>query len=244
MDCEEEMFVVQRCWFSGPQQYQPLDYLRLFTSQRDAEEAAYHSAHAWSRYHNPNSDASIRTLLLPRYPAHNSKGTSYGFIAYGSLFWVRSLSASVSKEYHEGYVVLTEGVIGGTGNKNSRRGTEIHTGRVFVGSNSRMVALRACHQIMDSLPQGCNTYMATMPIGKPSYVDAGFLQDWPPQVLQPKLVMNQGLNEQKRESHWLGAEEGRKVQCPFEQQPNAKRRRFYDVPSTDAFFSEENMLMG
>lgn len=239
-----ELFAVQRCWHSGPQQYQPLDFLRLFPTQRDAEEAAYHSAHAWSRFHNPNSEASVRTLLLPRYPAHNCTGSSYGFIAHGSLFWVRSLGALVADEHHEGYAVVTEGIIGGTGNKNSRRGMEIGTGRVFVGQNSRMTALGKCHEVIASLPHA-NSYLATVPIGKPSYVGGGFLQDWPPQVLQPNLVSNPGMSENKRESHWMGHEyaEEREIACPFEE-PVAKRRRFCNVPvSPTTVHQEESMLM-
>jgi hypothetical protein len=240
-----ELFAVQRCWYSGPQQYQPLDFLRLFPTQRDAEEAAYHSAHAWSRYHNPSSDASVRTLLLSQSPAHNTVGTSYGFIAHGSLFWVRSLAAHVADEHHEGYAVVTEGVIGGTGNKNSRRGMELGTGRVFVGQSSRMTALQACHEVIASLPQA-NSYVATVPIGKPNYVGGGFLKDWPPQVLQPNLVDNPGVSENKRESRWLGQEEEeREVECPFFEQPTAKRRRFCDLPGGSTMVhQEEKMLMG
>eukprot|EP00980_Cylindrotheca_fusiformis_P006127 scaffold1319_cov126-Cylindrotheca_fusiformis.AAC.16 len=241
----QELFVVQRCWHSGPQQYQPLDFLRLFPTQRDAEEAAYHSAHAWSRYHNPNKEPSVRTLLLPRYPAHTSAGSSYGFIAHGSLFWVRSLSALVADKHTEGYAIVTEGVIGGTGNKNSRRGTEIATGRVFVGNNSRMVALQACHDVIASLPQA-STYVATVPIGKPSYVDGGFLKDWPPQVLQPNLVSNPGLGENKRESYLMEGQDysAKEVPCPFEE-PTAKRRRFCHAPaSPTAVHQGDGMLMG
>jgi hypothetical protein len=263
---QKELFVVQRCWHSGPNQYQPLDYLRLFLSQPEAEEAAYHSAHAWSRYHKPNSEASVKTLLLPSYPAHNTIGTSYGFIAHGSLFWVRSLMATVASDHFEGYALVTEGVIGGTGNRNSRRGTEVPNGRVFLGddsSNSRFTALQVCHQVIASLPQTCNTCVATMPIGKPkdNYNTGKFLQEWPPQVLQPHLVNNTGSNnnEHKRESHWLdpqqnySAEEGGTVvECPFET-PNPKRRRFcniqdensnvWQIPSQNPGGGEEEMLM-
>ena len=265
----QEMFVVQRCWHSGRKQYQPMDYLRLFHTQRDAEEAAYHSAHAWSRHHNPNGEASVRTLLLPKYPSYCSNGTSYGFIAQGSLFWVRGLSACVilaAGDQHEGHAVITEGVIGGTGNKNSRRGTEETRGRVFVGganNHSRMMALQACHKVMASnTSRQNNTYVRTMPIGKPDYVDDKFLQDWPPQVLQPNLLLEE-RSENKRETASPASweEEGREVECPFEQ-PSSKRRRFCDLQATtptammtmttttpttttsDIYEQEENMLMG
>lgn len=254
----QEMFVVQRCWHSGRQQYQPMDYLRLFHTQRDAEEAAYHSAHAWSRYNNPNREPQVRTLLLPKYPSYASNGTSYGFIANGALFWVRGLVANVILAVgyqNEGQAVITEGVIGGTGNKNSRRGKEEPRGRVFVGgaiNYSRMMALEACHKVMASDPnKQNNTYVRTMPIGKPDYVDDKFLQDWPPQVLQPNLL-SEMRSENKRESApSLGSEdweeEGREVECPFEQPPSSKRRRYGgNVPATNGenYQGGENMLMG
>ena len=234
---QRELFVVQRCWHSGPQQYQPLDYQRLFLSQREAEEAAYHSAHCWSRYHNKSQQGTVKTLLLPSYPAHNTIGTSYGFIAHGSLFWVRSLIASIESEHHEAYAVMTEGVIGGTGNRMSRRGTEVPNGRVFVGdANSRFTALGVCHQVIASLNGNpCNVSVATLPIGKPSdYNSNAFLQDWPPQVLQPNLNSD-ATKEHKRESHWMeqvAFNEGTVVECPFEV-PNAKRRRFCPEPETN-----------
>ena len=111
---ERELFVVQRCWHSGNQQYQPLDYLRLFLSQKDAEEAAFHSACAWDRHHKPTGETSVKTLLLPAYPASNTTGSSYGFISHGCLFWVRSLIAFVGSDQNQGHAVITEGVIGGT----------------------------------------------------------------------------------------------------------------------------------
>jgi hypothetical protein len=182
------------------------------------------------------------------------------------------VASSDHYHYHfnfEGYALVTEGVIGGTGNRNSRRGTEVPNGRVFLGddsSNSRFTALQVCHQVMAShhLPQTCNTCVATMPIGKPddNYNTGKFLQEWPPQVLQPNLVNNSvsNNNEHKRESHWLdqqqqqqnNSEEGTVVECPFET-PNPKRRRFcniqdennnvWQIPSQNPGGGEEEMLM-
>ena len=252
---QKELFIVQRCWHSGPTQYEPLDAGRLFLTQRDAEEFAYHSAHAWRRCHSPTGgEPSVKTLLLPSYPAHNKTGSSYGFIARGSLFWVRSLIATVHNQTctFEAYAVTTEGVIGGTGNRMSRRGTEIPSGRVFVGEPSRFTALQVCHQVMSSLPQHCNVSVRTMPIGKPSdYNSERFLQDWPPQVLQPDLVNNShNMNENKRESHWLDFQfdEGTVVECPFETAPNPKRRRFCNDESNNSWQQtatgvEDQMLM-
>ena len=224
--------MVQRCWYAGPRQFQPLDYLRLFPSQRDAEEAAYHSAHAWSKHHRPDEEPQVKTLLLPSYPAHNQTGSSYGFIAHGSLFWVRSLMAHVSPEsLNEAFAVLTEGVIGGTGNRNSRRGTEVPTGRVFVGAHMRMDALQVCHRVMSQLGSQCSTSVVTLPIGKPQdYQTQAFLADWPPQVLQPNLLQPT-TNHNKRESSshtWMHEDHpGVEVECPFSLPPAAKRRRCF-----------------
>jgi hypothetical protein len=185
---EREFFIVQRCWHSGPQQHQPLDYLRLFGACSDAEEAAYHSAHAWSRKQSPQ-DPNVKTLFLPSPPQHRgtgtSSGTSYGFIANGSMFWIRSLYASITDQADgQAYAVVTEGVIGGTGNRMSRRGTEVSRGRVFVGagSNARFLALQASHIVVQTNP-GCTSYVATLPVGKPSeYATGRFLQEWPAEI--------------------------------------------------------------
>ena len=120
-DNSGQLYVVQRCWHSGPAQYQPMDLMRLFVNQRDAEEAAYHSSHAWCRYHRPEAEPQVKTLLLPSYPIQSNAGSSYGFIAHGSLFWVRSLTPTIlatgkNRFHQDSYVVVTEGVIGGTGN--------------------------------------------------------------------------------------------------------------------------------
>lgn len=248
-----ELYVVQRCWHSGPQQYAPMDFLRLFVNQRDAEEAAYHSAHAWCKYHRPDSEPQVKTLLLPSYPAGSSNGSSYGFIAFGSMFWVRALLPTVadgaSPGITEGYAVITNGIIGGTGNPNSRRGSEAATGRVFVGPSvvARSLALGACHHIMAQFGiTHRSTNVATLPIGRPlDYSSAEFLKDWPPQVLRPFLVDTASIpNENKRGAHnitvssaspdsmtktYYGNHEedadGVEVDCPFEM-PAAKRRRF------------------
>jgi hypothetical protein len=248
------LYAVQRCWHSGPTQHQPLDYLRLFETQRDAEEAAYHSAHAFSRYVNNGRDVAIKTLLLPSYPAHNPQGSSYGFVASGALFWVRALKATIVTARHhnrmyfenqnichtEAYVVLTEGVIGGTGNRNSRRGTEICEGRVFGGdASSHKVATDAMVQIqaqfaadqVDFAPPR-HVEIKTLKIGKPSeYASGNFLQDWPARVLPPKndIMDDAAVVDHKRhcdDEFWnTQEEEGMVVDCPFEV-PSAKRRRF------------------
>jgi hypothetical protein len=247
------LYVVQRCWHSGPQQYQPLDFLRLFHTQREAEEAAYHSAHAWSSHlHNGRTDAPIKTLLLPSYPAHNPQGSSYGFIAGGTLFWVRALKATIVTARHHNvdpshqnichtaaYAVVTEGVVGGTGNRNSRRGTEICEGRVFGGdASSHKAAVEAMAQVQAGFRKAGNANVAVevkmLPVGKPAeYSSGNFLKDWPAQVLQPTSMTDAEVDLQalhKRhcddDTFWVNQEEeGMVVDCPFEM-PSAKRRRF------------------
>lgn len=186
-----------------------MDLMRLFVNQRDAEEAAYHSSHAWCRYHRPEAEPQVKTLLLPSYPIQSNAGSSYGFIAHGSLFWVRSLTPTIlatgkNRFHQDSYVVVTEGVIGGTGNRNSRRGTEVPVGRVFLGGEqARSMALQTCHNLMTQLNKDhlrpISTSIVSLPIGKPSEYSSGeFLKEWPPQVLQPNLLQTSDNNENKR----------------------------------------------
>jgi hypothetical protein len=255
-----ELFVVQRCWHSGPHQYQPMDMMRLFTTQRDAEEAAYHSSHAWCRYHKPHSEPQVKTLLLPRHSARNGTGTSYGFVAFGGLFWVRSLLPTTNSlsppcenqwewNAEEAFCVVTEGVIGGTGNRMSRRGTEIAEERVFVSESDtrtmmnapvnnyagkevmRRKALETCHFLMAQQGKSVSIGVATVPLGRPAeYTSGEFLKDWPPQVLQPTLAEDTTAFQKRPGFFGCAVEEdlGEEVACPFSQPPAAKRRRFCD----------------
>ena len=191
--CEHTLlYVVQKCWHSGPTQHVPVDMLRLFHTQREAEEAAYHSATAFHEAHSrPGSGgAAVKTLLLPSYPAHNPQGSSYGFLACGGLFWVRALRATVVVAGDGGgvchsaaYAILTEGVIGGTGNRNSRRGTEACDGRVFGGDATALaIAEQAVARVRSNLTNPSLTVEArTVPVGKPpEWLSSGaFAGDWP-----------------------------------------------------------------
>mmetsp|Transcript_3738 Transcript_3738/g.5480 ORF Transcript_3738/g.5480 Transcript_3738/m.5480 type:complete len:264 (+) Transcript_3738:82-873(+) len=208
----KEVFIVQRCWQSGAKEYQPLDYLRIFRTQRDAEEAAYHSALAWSKYHNQADSTEVKPVVLPLNQSQSSSLPSQGFVSYGSLFWVRSSVAHVAgykNNYHhhdEAFAVLTDGVIGGTGNQDWlwQRGNEETTGRIFVGGSlSRSAALQACNNIVASGVHKKNTFLVTVPLGKPCFDKREFLKDWPPQVLHPDLVDSSaiGNSQLKRESN-------------------------------------------
>jgi hypothetical protein len=234
-----------------------MDMMRLFTTQRDAEEAAYHSSHAWCRYQKPHMQPQVKTILLPR---HSAGGTSYGFVAHGSLFWVRGLIATTNTtnppsenlwdwDAQEAFCVVTEGVIGGTGNRMSRRGTEIAEGRVFVAeSDTRTImnvpvnnyaawevmrrrAMETCHHVMAEHGSMVSNTIATVPLGRPAEYSSGeFLKDWPPQVLQPTLAQDT-TGFQKRHGFFectFADDLGEEVPCPFEQPPAAKRRRFCD----------------
>jgi hypothetical protein len=253
---EREFFIVQRCWHSGPQQHQPLDYLRLFDARSDAEEAAYHSAHAWSRKQSPQ-DPSVKTLLLPSSPQQQqqnrgsttSSGASYGFIANGSMFWIRSIYVSITDHTNEqAYAVVTEGVIGGTGNRMSRRGTEVCRGRVFVGgSNARFLALQASDIVVQTIP-GCTSYVATLPVGKPSeYATGRFLQEWPAEIpIHNDIHTSSSMNVMDTENNAPNKRDSNHWSCssmPKQQQqqhggynepalflPVAKRRRMVERP--------------
>lgn len=201
------LYVVQKCWHSGPKQHVPVDMLRLFHSQREAEQAAYHSALAFRDVHSkPHQQSSgVKTLLLPSYPAHNPQGSSYGFLACGALFWVRALrmtivaaannNASAAVCHSAAYAILTEGVIGGTGNRNSRRGTETCDGRVFGGdATARAVATEAVARVRYNLTNpSLRVETQMVPVGKPAeWLSSGaFAGDWP---MQAELWTNHSNN--------------------------------------------------
>jgi hypothetical protein len=195
------LYVVQKCWHSGPIQHVPVDMLRLFHTQREAEEAAYHSAKAFHEAHSKPSSGSLKTLLLPSYPAHNPQGSSYGFLACGGLFWTRALRATMVAAgsnsnninantgnmcHSAAYAILTEGVIGGTGNRNSRRGTETCDGRVFGGDATALgIAMEAVARVKANVTNpSVHVDALTVPVGKPvEWLSSGaFVGDWPVQA--------------------------------------------------------------
>lgn len=207
----KEVFIVQRCWHSGSKEYQPFDYLRIFRTQRDAEEAAYHSALAWSKHHNQVGNNEVKPVTLPVKKTKSSFCQPIqGFVSCGSLFWVRGAIAHVAgykNNYHhhdEAFAITTDGVIGGIGNQDwlRQRDNEESSGRIFVGGSlSRSAALQACNNIVASGSQKQNTFLVTIPLGTPRFDNGEFLKDWPPQVLHPDLVDRSANGDSQLKRH-------------------------------------------
>mmetsp|Transcript_19223 Transcript_19223/g.39481 ORF Transcript_19223/g.39481 Transcript_19223/m.39481 type:complete len:328 (-) Transcript_19223:143-1126(-) len=203
------LYVVQRCYHSGSKHYVPVDMLRLFHTQREAEEVAYHSARAFYDVNGTDSGGGVKTLMLPSYPAHNPQGSSHGFLACGGLFWVRALMVTVvtaggpaanmsdSMCHTAAYAILTEGVIGGTGNRNSQRGTEVCDGRVFGGdATARVIATEAVSRVRVNLANpSLRVEALTVPVGKPPefFSSLAFLKDWTQQA-ELGLVERDGMS--------------------------------------------------
>lgn len=131
---EQPLYIVQKCWFDGPLVEPAVDFKLLFTNRAAAEAVAHQSAHLLAHRY----DAVVRTLLLP--------SKEYGFSAAGSLFWVRTVYATVvepsGSPWTQANVILTHGVIGGTGNPHARRGFENNHNRVFLGNYAQQAAFR------------------------------------------------------------------------------------------------------
>ncbi|OEU14570.1 hypothetical protein FRACYDRAFT_241118 [Fragilariopsis cylindrus CCMP1102] len=161
------MYVVQRCWHSGPKQYNPVDLLRLFHTQREAEEAAFHSAKAFQ------NNSGFKDTKAPQ---HNNPFVNT---------WNNNSDGVCATE---AYAILTEGIIGGTGNRNSRRGTETCDGRVFGGD---AIAYSFAKDAVAPVKANLTNFtlmveLKTLPIGKPtefSYTTGDFLNDWPTEVI-------------------------------------------------------------
>jgi hypothetical protein len=223
-----ELFVIQRCWYSGPHIEPSVDCRRLFTSRREAEEVAYHSAHDYANRSifasnnvtsplRPHVNAAVKTILLP--PSANAT-SSYAFQTCGKLFWVRSVTATVipppppmcmsppmmmtvmnqptatSAVIDKAEVVFTEGIIGGTGNPNSRRGSEATEGHVFVSATNFMAHAKRCAvdvltQLHMTMRTDVNLSVECVPIGKAPHGNTAVSQDWPPsqRLVQQQMQM-------------------------------------------------------
>lgn len=206
-----ELFAIQRCWFSGPHIEPSVDCHRLFTSRREAEEVAYHSAHAYANQSIQTAQSlgtrqqfngSVRTTLLPQTSPNGRPSSSHAFQTCGKLFWVRSLQATIvphvatsqsagltypvhvptlaaatanqnqtGAPFTSAEVIFTENIIGGTGNPNSRRGSEIPQGRVVVSTDPSYAnrrAVEAARHLHLSMAHNPNVKISVVcvPIGK------------------------------------------------------------------------------
>ncbi|CAB9500276.1 expressed unknown protein [Seminavis robusta] len=208
-----ELFVIQRCWYSGPHVEPSVDCRRLFTSRREAEEVAYHSAHEFANQNifataaaNNAKPATVKTLLLPPYA--NCGESSYAFQTCGKLFWVRSLQATIvpfvfgATSFDKAEVVFTEGIIGGTGNRNSRRGSEAKSGHVFCGADAKRCAIDALTQklTLDDRRMDIKVTVDQIPIGKAAHTTA---VDWPPS----QRLLQQQQQHQMQFGHTMEEEE-------------------------------------
>lgn len=153
------LYIVQKSWFDGPHFEPSIDLPLLFVHRTAAELVATQSAHALCRHFNQKQvpEASlpsvVRTVL--------STGGDYAFATCGKLFCVRAVEAALvyddsQKTIKEGlpwtsmapllqaFCVLTNHVVGGTGNPNSRRGSEQKQHCVVLASKERL-ALSSGH---------------------------------------------------------------------------------------------------
>lgn len=195
---EVPVYIVQRCWFDGPQKpNEPVsvDLRRIFTDCQVAEQVAIQSANAYcssknNHSNNGNSEAAtVSTILLN---THNS-ATSYAFATSGKLFWVRrcfaaAAAAGASMISPAGAVCsITEGVIGGTGNPRSSRGNEQVRHCVVLVPNDDAQQGQAAAQHLRQVASN-NSALHPNTIMEPLRVQVGplqeneidtVLQDWP-----------------------------------------------------------------
>ena len=202
----KSFFVVQKCWYSGPKVTPTLDYLRLIPSVSEAEQVAYQSAQTYSGGVTP-----VRTIQLSN---KQSAASTYGFVSSGTLFWVRRILAytaagvPVSSVIDSAHCILTNGVIGGTGNGNSRRGSEdINSVRVFVGPAGYAWALK--QSTNGQVPAGSTCQW--VPVGKPNL--SNITGEWPDRntwnTVMNHQMNNQGhgkrISESTEANHWFSS---------------------------------------
>ena len=218
---ETTVYVVQRTWFDGPRPISTIDFCGgLCATQAMAESIAHASSHALI-----GQDGIVRTLLLP---ASASSPSSYAFVtSCGSLFWVRGVQMDMRSSPRIGgcgttsrncplpdvrtaTVILTQGIIGGTGNPSSRRGSERRTGCVFADS---LVA----QTFLQQLPMNLKTIsslrqipiLMTSSMQHPTWEYSFLQQGWRAWPLggQSFLVEEKSLVEEQEENDRLGSSE-------------------------------------
>ncbi len=145
-----DLYVVQKCWYSGPQIATPtIDYMRLLRDPQEAEQIAYHSAHLFAtataaaastnQNEQPNHQHNIvvRTISLPATSKSDNsslyRSTHHAFVAAGQLFWIRRIKAQIVNHHQHppqqpqefnfdhAHCIVTDGIVGGTGFNVRRR---------------------------------------------------------------------------------------------------------------------------
>jgi hypothetical protein len=161
-----QLFIVQKCWFDGPRIQPSLDLPILFSQRSHAEAVAARSAHAYSR------GEPVRTILLDH--------DGYAFATTGQLFWVRNVEGMVadttkSPSNLRAFCVLNRFVVGGTGNPNSRRGSERRQGCVVIANGEA-----SAHSLLGEISPGSKVQV--LPISEGAGVLSQYdsiLQFWP-----------------------------------------------------------------
>lgn len=249
-----DFFVIQSCWFSGPTTNSaadaPADYLRLLDVQQDAEEIACLSAHAFSKSRECGSgksvsgasaaatDSPVRTIVLPNDDSTRSGG--YAFFGSGKIFWVRRVQAVVvdsgNSTFTAAHAVVTEHVIGGTGNRNSRRGAEQNTGRIFCGAggasgHAAAVAAQPLQQHALQQGAGVSVRVTWLPVGKPRMDNYEYLQEWPNRHLWRPQDASTQLPVQKQQRDDSEYSDSHSWSQQYTQQ---QQQQHYDAAEQDA----------
>jgi hypothetical protein len=200
-----DLFVVQKCWFSGPHTFPPVDCARLFTSAAEAETMAYQSAHAAAAEHNSNHSTTrvvVRTLQLQQ------PTSSFGFCAGSSLFWVRlvpavlvglpphlPVAAAVAAATRSGaqalvcthrHALWTTSHSTEVGGSYYPRRACLPAATVFVGPQAAAVALQALTHLGGT---ASGARMAWLPVGPPPVASWG--KEWP----EDTTVLARGDND-------------------------------------------------
>lgn len=160
------LYLVQKCWFSGPQTFDPIDYPRLFVTPDSAQILAYQSAHAFAT----TTQQPVRTVPMPH-------AITYGFAVAGALFWIRRVDAVVVGSYsshnnqYEGHCICWNETVGDSRRRVQQDENPSTTSLwVFVGDGAFPAAQQ--HTVQDP-----HWKIRRMPIG-PAPTE-GWRSEWP-----------------------------------------------------------------
>ena len=198
-----DLYVVQRCWFSGPKTFAPVEYARLFSTAADAESLAHQSAHAFALQHQE----PVRTLQL-----QSGGKNSYGFVAAGSLFWIRLVKALVVGDGGGGadasgahaLLACNQQTLWSPAGTNARRintQSTQHPPAVFVGSSSLASAQQFASAIMQEQQQQqrqqSHVRVVWLPIGQLSSIDYWW-REWPDKCVSDHFMKLQQQQQQQQ----------------------------------------------